>query len=75
MVVFFRRALALLCCLVSLSAAGNNPEKPVKEFAHPERVRYDGSCMTIDGRDVFIYSAAFHYFRCPRSCGATVSAR
>ena len=65
MVVFFRRALALLCCLVSLSAAGNNPEKPVKEFAHPERVRYDGSCMTIDGRDVFIYSAAFHYFRCP----------
>ena len=50
---------------MSLSAAGNNPEKPVKEFAHPERVRYDGSCMTIDGRDVFIYSAAFHYFRCP----------
>ena len=21
--------------------------------------------MTIDGKDMFIYSAAFHYFRCP----------
>ena len=38
---------------------------PQKEFFHPERIRYDGSCMTIDGQDVFIYSAAFHYFRCP----------
>lgn len=42
--------------------------KPVSaqvKFAHPERIRYDGSCMTIDGKDLFIYSAAFHYFRCP----------
>ena len=30
-----------------------------KKFAHPERVRYDGSCMTIEGKDVFVYSAAF----------------
>lgn len=36
-----------------------------KKFVHPERIRYDGACMTIEGRDVFIYSAAFHYFRCP----------
>lgn len=36
-----------------------------KRVFHPERIRYDGSCMTIDGQDVFIYSAAFHYFRCP----------
>lgn len=27
---------------------------PVKHFTHPERIRYDGSCMTIDGTDVFI---------------------
>ena len=39
--------------------------RPIKKFAHPERIRYDGSCMTIDGKDHFIYSAAFHYFRCP----------
>jgi len=37
-----------------------------KKFSHPDRIRYDGSCMTIDGRDIFIYSAAFHYFRCPQ---------
>ena len=23
--------------------------------------------MTIDGKDMFIYSAAFHYFRCPEA--------
>jgi hypothetical protein len=39
----------------------------VKKFPHPDRIRYDGSCMTIDGKDVFIYSAAFHYFRCPQA--------
>lgn len=48
------------CCLQIRAA-----EKPVKQFSHPDRVRYDGSCMTIDGKDLFIYSAAFHYFRCP----------
>lgn len=36
------------------------------QFTHPDRIRYDGSCMTIEGEDVFIYSAAFHYFRCPQ---------
>ena len=36
------------------------------QFTHPDRIRYDGSCMTIEGEDIFIYSAAFHYFRCPQ---------
>lgn len=36
-----------------------------KKFLNPDRIRYDGSCMTIDGKDIFVYSAAFHYFRCP----------
>lgn len=45
-------------------ASGKNIEK---QFAHPERIRYDGSCMTIEGEDVFIYSAAFHYFRYPEA--------
>lgn len=36
-----------------------------KVFQNPDRIRYDGSCMTIEGKDIFIYSAAFHYFRCP----------
>lgn len=37
-----------------------------KQFAHPERIRYDGNSMKIEGRDFFMYSAAFHYFRCPK---------
>ncbi|MGH8022847.1 MAG: beta-galactosidase [Limisphaerales bacterium] len=35
-------------------------------FSHPDRIRYDGQCLTIDGKDVFIYSGSFHYFRCPK---------
>jgi hypothetical protein len=35
-------------------------------FSHPDRVRYDGHCFTIDGKAVFLFSGAFHYFRCPR---------
>ena len=36
------------------------------KFSHPDRIRYDGHCFTIDGKDVFLFSGAFHYFRCPR---------
>jgi hypothetical protein len=55
----------------NLSSASNSntiTQDPIttKLFPHPDRVRYDGSCMTIEGKDVFIYSAAFHYFRCPQ---------
>ena len=45
------------------------PQSPVK-FANPNRVRYDGQCFTINGRDTFIYSGAFHYFRCPKELWA-----
>jgi len=38
-----------------------------KGFSHPDRIRYSGDCMTIDGKDTFIYSAAFHYFRTPKA--------
>ena len=53
--------------LFAASADGpvSSPETATKRFAHPDRIRYDGSCMTIDGKDLFVYSAAFHYFRCP----------
>lgn len=39
---------------------------PQKRFTDPSRIRYDGSCMTIEGRDMVIFSAAFHYFRTPK---------
>ena len=52
-----------------VQAKNENPVKQEvnigKQFTHPDRIRYDGSCMTIDGKDIFVYSAAFHYFRCP----------
>ncbi|MGC3988532.1 MAG: beta-galactosidase [Chthoniobacteraceae bacterium] len=36
------------------------------KFTDPNRIRYDRQCLTIDGKDTFIYSGAFHYFRCPK---------
>ena len=45
-----------------------------KKFAHPERVRYDGSCMTIEGKDVFIVRP-FIISVVRRNCGEIVSAR
>jgi hypothetical protein len=32
----------------------------------PSRITFDSQCFTIDGKDTLIYSAAFHYFRCPK---------
>src|SRR5271167_3612762 len=40
---------------------------PARNFPQPDRIRYDGHCLTIDGKDTFIFSGAFHYFRCPKS--------
>ena len=37
-----------------------------RNFPHPDRIRYDGHCLIIEGQDAFIYSGAFHYFRCPK---------
>lgn len=54
--------LLLLCSQAPVAQAD---ETPSTQFPHPERIRYDGSCLTIEGKDTFIYSAAFHYFRCP----------
>lgn len=55
----FIRAAALFLAL-GLSVRG-----AAGAFPRPDRIRYDGQCLTIDGRDVFIFSGSFHYFRCP----------
>lgn len=34
-------------------------------FPHPDRIRFDNRCIQIEGKDVFVYSGAFHYFRVP----------
>ena len=37
------------------------------QFSHPELVRYDHDGFTVRGKDLFIYSGSFHYFRCDSS--------
>lgn len=54
----------LACCMCAPMAKAQ--QLPAKQFSHPERVKYDNDCFTIEGRDVFIFSAAFHYFRVPQ---------
>lgn len=64
-----------VCAVVVIVSAGLIPvngesgevQKPRKKFVHPERVRYDGDCFQIEGKDTFIYSAAFHYYRTPQA--------
>lgn len=46
----------LVCALLLATAAS----------AASDRVRYDGHCLTIDGKDTLIFSGSFHYFRCPQ---------
>lgn len=55
----------LLFCLSLVLAFSSVAETP-RQFSHPDRIRYDNHCLTIDGKDVFLYSGAFHYFRCPK---------
>src|SRR5205823_13573383 len=59
----------LACAALSLGCASllaQTPSTTAKDFPKPGRIRYDGDCFTIDSRDTFIRSAAFHYFRVPR---------
>ncbi len=64
-----RRRLSVLLWMIlaatSLTVVTAAAE-PARPFLHPDRIRYDSRCLTIDGKDVFIYSGAFHYFRCPK---------
>jgi hypothetical protein len=64
-------ALAGVAAFRSLAANGgeedgHNNIRTEGQFPHPERIRYDAQCLTINGQDTFIYSGAFHYFRCPK---------
>lgn len=56
-------ALITMFTSLALTAADEPAARP---FVHPDRIRYDSQCLTIDGHDAFLYSGAFHYFRCPK---------
>ncbi len=51
--------------LAAMAVAAGALAQP--KFSHPDRIRYDGQCFTIDGTDTFVFSGAFHYFRCPQA--------
>ncbi len=38
-----------------------------EQFDNPHIIKYDASCFTLNGRDTFIFSGAFHYPRCPKA--------
>jgi len=64
-----RLPLLLVCAtalLGSMPLMSQTSSSTAKHFPKPDRIRYDGHCFTIDGKDTFIRSAAFHYFRVPR---------
>jgi hypothetical protein len=55
-----RREVALhLRLAVWLLLALSGTAQAAREFAHPDRIRYDGECLTIDGTDRLIFSADF----------------
>ncbi len=61
--------LSLAGLVISMGCArllAGTPADTIKRFPQPQVIHYDGQCMTIEGRDTFIRSAAFHYFRTPR---------
>ncbi|HTN19731.1 MAG TPA: beta-galactosidase [Pelobium sp.] len=61
-------ALVGMAAYRSFGAYGFNDDglAPISLLPHSERISFDSACLTIDGKDTFIYSGAFHYFRCPK---------
>ena len=53
-------AAAFLITLTAISAGESS-----RPFLHPDRIRYDSHCLTIDGKDVFLYSGVDHFFGRP----------
>ena len=67
MTIRFAARLLLLTIVAATALTGAvAAETNSRPFLHPERIRYDSHCLTIDGKVVFIYSGAFHFFRCPK---------
>jgi hypothetical protein len=41
--------------------------QPQEQFENPFIIKYDAKCFTIQGKDAFVFGAAFHYPRCPKA--------
>jgi hypothetical protein len=57
--------LLVSCTQSSPSASSVSQTNPPPSAAAP-RISYDNQCLLIDGKDTFLYSGSFHYFRCPK---------
>lgn len=53
--------LFVLILVASMPARSQQALKP--EFSHPGIIRYDHDAFIIHGKDTFIFSGSFHYFR------------
>jgi hypothetical protein len=53
------------CTPSSRSDSPPSQTNPPPSTATP-RITYDNQCFIIDGKDTFLYSGSFHYFRCPK---------
>lgn len=40
-------------------------------FLFPGRIRYDNRCIQVEGKDFFLFSGAFHYYRVPQPLWAS----
>ncbi len=54
--------IPLLLFAATMRAESQQALKP--EFNHPQIIRYDHDAFIIHGKDTFIFSGSFHYFRC-----------
>ena len=54
--------LSLLFIAATFRNDSNTELKP--KFSHPQVIRYDHNTFYINGKEIFIYSGSFHYFRC-----------
>jgi hypothetical protein len=61
---FLASLLAILGGLACV-AATNADQTPTSD-----RITYDNQCFIINGKDTFLYSGSFHYFRCPKALWA-----
>jgi len=47
-------------------SAGGPAASGQMQWENPQIIRYDANCFTLNDRDTFIFSGAFHYPRCPK---------
>jgi hypothetical protein len=66
MIVNALKKLSLGAAALLLALTFGKAEESPRPFTRPDRIRYDSHCLTIDGKDMLIYSGSFHYFRCPK---------